>query len=394
MLNLRDLESGTYILYGKFHPYSGSTSTCTFSTGMVVSVIKTTATSYIQVYYAKNNTIQYLEITDESYSRNDAKLINMESTANKVTDIDETADDTHYPSAKAVYDVLEIKRIENLDRDNPLYFRDIESGYYIFHGYFRPYPNSASFITMDTMYVSVARVDEGSHLMSISPLNFRMTCYEILVDDTAEDGFTYTSTRINLLDVNENANSLVTTIDENSDDTHYPSARAVRNAICNTLVVDATSTDGITYTAEVDGITELYEGLQITIRPDISNTSNAMTLNVNGLGDKPIRRPLSFSTYVANSADSGFLHKDAPCRLMYHANYPNRVNGVSGTGIWLMADKVEVSAQDLYGRVPVASGGVPSSAAADEGKILRVVDGVAAWSSLSVSITDGVLYLT
>ena len=82
-----------------------------------------------------------------------------------------------------------------------------------------------------------------------------------------------------------------------------------------------------------------------------------MTLNVNGLGDKPIRRPLSFSTYVANSADANFFYANTPCRLMYHANYPNRVNGVSGTGIWLMADKVKYSAQDLYGTVPVESGG-------------------------------------
>lgn len=198
---LRDLESGTYVLYGKFKPFNGSTGTCTFSTGMLVSVIKTTATTYVQVFYSKSNTIQYLEITDETYERKDAKLINMESTANLTTTVDENSDDTHYPSAKAVYDVLEVKRIENLDKDNPLYFRDIESGYYIFHGYFRPYPNSASFITMDTMYVSVARLDEGSHLMSISPLNFRITCYEILVDDTAEDGYTYTSTRLNLLDL-------------------------------------------------------------------------------------------------------------------------------------------------------------------------------------------------
>ena len=129
-------------------------------------------------------------------------------------------------------------------------------------------------------------------------------------------------------------------------------------------IVVASSTDGVTYTAEVDGITELYEGMEITICPDISNTSNAMTLNINGLGDKPIRRPLSFSTYVANSAESGFLHADAPCRLMYHANYPNRVNDVSGKGIWLMADKVEVSAQDLYGDVPIESGGTGASDAA------------------------------
>lgn len=198
---LRDLESGTYILYGKFRPYNGSTNTCTFSTGMLVSIIRNTSISYMQIFYSKNNTIQYCEITDDTYERKDAKLINMESTANLTTTIDANSDDTHYPSAKAVYDALEIKRIESLDKENPLYFRDIESGYYVFHGYFRPYPNSPSFITMDTMYVSVARLDEGSHLMSISPLNFRINCYEILVDDTAEDGFTYTSTRINLLDL-------------------------------------------------------------------------------------------------------------------------------------------------------------------------------------------------
>lgn len=202
MIYLRDLESGTYVLYGKFRPYNGSTSTCTFSTGMLVSVIRNTSISYIQIFYSKNNTIQYCEITDDTYERTDAKLLNMQSVANLTTTVDKNSDDTHYPSAKAVYDVLEVKRIENLDKENPLYFRDIESGYYIFHGYFRPYPNSASFIIMDTMYVSVARLDEGSHLMSISPLNFRVTCYEILVDDTTEDGFTYTSTRLNLLDLN------------------------------------------------------------------------------------------------------------------------------------------------------------------------------------------------
>lgn len=209
-LILRDFESGTYILYGKFKPFASSTGTMTFSTGMLVSVIKTTDITYVQVFYSKSNTIQYLEITDEAYTRKDAKLINMESTANLTTTVDENSDDTHYPSAKAVFNAVNevnnaivIKRIESLDKNNPLYFRDIESGYYIFHGYFRPYENSASFITMDTMYVSVARLDEGSHLMSISPLNFRITCYEILVDETADDGFTYTSTRLNLLDLSK-----------------------------------------------------------------------------------------------------------------------------------------------------------------------------------------------
>ncbi len=124
-----------------------------------------------------------------------------------------------------------------------------------------------------------------------------------------------------------------------------------------TKVVTADSTDGVTYTATVEGVEELYDGFEITILPTMSNTSNAMTLNLNGLGDKPIRRPLSFSTYVADSAKENFLKDNTPCRLMYHANYPNRVNDISGKGIWLMADKVKVSAQDLYGKTPIESGG-------------------------------------
>ena len=198
---LRELESGTYVLYGKFRPYNGSTSTCTFSTGMLVSVIKTTAMTYMQVFYSKNNTIQYLEITDEDYTRKDAKLTNMESTANLTTTVDENSDDTHYPSAKAVWNALGIRRIESLDTENMLCMRDIESGYYLMHGYFEPYPNSNTTVVLDTMCVSVVRADEGSQLMAFSPLNFKIRCYEILVDDTTEDGFVFNSWRINLLDL-------------------------------------------------------------------------------------------------------------------------------------------------------------------------------------------------
>lgn len=198
---LRDLESGTYILYGKFKPFNGSTGTCTFSTGMLVSVIKNTATTYMQVFYSKSNTIQYLEITDEDYTRKDAKLINMESTANLTTVVDADSDDTHYPSAKAVYDAMGIKRLESLDTENMVSMRDIESGYYLMHGYFKPFPNSDSTVILDTMCVSVARRDDGSHLMAFSPLNFKIFMYEVLVDDTAEDGLVFNSWQVKLLDL-------------------------------------------------------------------------------------------------------------------------------------------------------------------------------------------------
>ena len=106
MVNLRDLDSGTYILKGKFRPFEGSTHIYTFSSGMLLSIIKQATTSYVQIFYSKDNTIQYLEIGDSSVTRKDAKLINMESIANKVTDINEGSDDYHYPSAKAVYNAI------------------------------------------------------------------------------------------------------------------------------------------------------------------------------------------------------------------------------------------------------------------------------------------------
>ena len=106
MVNLRDLDSGTYILKGKFRPFEGSTHIYTFSSGMLLSIIKQETTSYVQIFYSKDNTIQYLEIGDSSVTRKDAKLINMESIANKVTDINEESDDYHYPSAKAVYNAI------------------------------------------------------------------------------------------------------------------------------------------------------------------------------------------------------------------------------------------------------------------------------------------------
>lgn len=103
---LRSLDSGTYVLHGYFTSYEGAANVYTFSAGMLVSIVKTTNTSYVQIFYAKSNTIQYLEIADDNVTRKDAKLVNMESIANKVDDIHSNSDHNHYPSAKTVYNAL------------------------------------------------------------------------------------------------------------------------------------------------------------------------------------------------------------------------------------------------------------------------------------------------
>ena len=111
-LPLRSLESGTYILKGYFTSYDGGTQSYTFSTGTLVAVVKTDTITYVQIFYPKNNTIQYLETSDTKTTEKIVHLVNMETVENMVTVVDNTSDDSHYPSAKAVYDAIEVLRAE------------------------------------------------------------------------------------------------------------------------------------------------------------------------------------------------------------------------------------------------------------------------------------------
>lgn len=104
---LRSIDSGTYVLSGYFTSYEGGTESFTFNSGMVVAILKESTKSYVQVFYPKSNVIQYLEITDSAVTRKDAKLVNMESVANRVSAITSSSDTSHYPSAKAVYDAIQ-----------------------------------------------------------------------------------------------------------------------------------------------------------------------------------------------------------------------------------------------------------------------------------------------
>lgn len=74
MVVLRDLESGTYVLYGRFKPFAGSDSTMTFSSSLLVNLIKRTAETHVQIFYPVNNCVQYLKITDTDYTRTDVYL--------------------------------------------------------------------------------------------------------------------------------------------------------------------------------------------------------------------------------------------------------------------------------------------------------------------------------
>ena len=73
-VKLRDLASGTYILSGKFHAYAGHTSTLSFSSALMVNVIRSSSKSSVQIFYPTNNCVQFLEITDEAMTRTNVYL--------------------------------------------------------------------------------------------------------------------------------------------------------------------------------------------------------------------------------------------------------------------------------------------------------------------------------
>lgn len=83
-LSLRNLESGTYILYGYFTPYEDADSTMTFSSNLLVNILKGDTESHVQVFYPYNNVVQYLKITDNSYERKDTFLNNLISKSDDV----------------------------------------------------------------------------------------------------------------------------------------------------------------------------------------------------------------------------------------------------------------------------------------------------------------------
>lgn len=108
------------------------------------------------------------------------------------------------------------------------------------------------------------------------------------------------------------------------------------------------------YMATVPGLTELYNGLTITIVPDVSSEDGSgmnnagVFLNVNNLGSKRVKMTLPFSSgnSGASATIAGWFSADAPMTLRYHEKMD----------CW-KSDLQRQSAQTLYGVVPVENGG-------------------------------------
>ena len=115
--------------------------------------------------------------------------------------------------------------------------------------------------------------------------------------------------------------------------------------------VEAVSTDGVAYSATVPGVTELYAGLEITIVPNMVSATTAPTLNINGLGAKNIRLPVSTNTAMLAQPDTETYYVDGrPVKLIYDPKY-------AGKGSWVVVGRQRQTGSDLYGSVPIEKGG-------------------------------------
>lgn len=117
-------------------------------------------------------------------------------------------------------------------------------------------------------------------------------------------------------------------------------------------IVAGASTDGVTYTATLDGVTELTVGLSIILVPAMTSTSTSAKLNLNGLGAKMMR--LSLAAYTSSTiapANVGFFASGKPVQLTYN-------------GTFWVTSIVRPNADDLYGTLSIAKGGTGATDAA------------------------------
>ena len=121
-------------------------------------------------------------------------------------------------------------------------------------------------------------------------------------------------------------------------------------------IYTAESTDGVAYTVTIPGVTELKHGMRIVIMPSRNSASTAPTLDVNGLGAHGMRLPLSFNNVAATMPKlATYFSAGKPIMLWYDESYAH--------GQWKVFGKNRVSAQDLYGTVPVEGGGTGATTA-------------------------------
>lgn len=149
---------------------------------------------------------------------------------------------------------------------------------------------------------------------------------------------------------------------------------AIQNSGSDSDEIITTTGTGAAYEAIVPSITELKAGVSFLMMPHVSNTSGSATLNVNGFG----------ATYIYRRGTDGSVYTHLTKQRLLAANNVYRVfyDGAR----WILLDYVKPVATDLYGVVPVANGGVPTTNTDNSGKVLTTNgSGTPEWQTPSTS---------
>lgn len=106
----------------------------------------------------------------------------------------------------------------------------------------------------------------------------------------------------------------------------------------------ASSSDGVAYTSTAPGISELSAGASFIMVPDKTSASKEPTLDVNGLGEKKIRRRLSaITTSLQSGYSNTWISANKPFQVVY-----------DGTA-WVVEGMAKPVGADVYGAVPQAT---------------------------------------
>ena len=131
--------------------------------------------------------------------------------------------------------------------------------------------------------------------------------------------------------------------------------------VANGQYAITTAGTGLAYTATVPGIAALTVGASFIMIPHVVSESAAPTLNVNGLGAKPIKRRLSnLSTSVQSGYTTSWLAANKPFRIVY--------DGAQ----WIVEGHEKPTSADLYGTLPIEKGGTGAESVVDARANLQV----------------------
>lgn len=153
------------------------------------------------------------------------------------------------------------------------------------------------------------------------------------------------STEIDPVVLRENVSDIEEIINHLTDNTNPHNVTAAQVGALSRSPVTATSTDGATYTATVEGIGSLTAGANFVMIPSTESATKEPKLNVNNLGAKFLRRRVSAGSSVTSPGYANdWLAAGKPVRVMYD-------------GLYWIVDIAQANASDLIGSVPITKGG-------------------------------------